>query len=45
MHDDSGGIWPYLSVLLVAVVIGVALAIYVAGFRNEIMAILTQSPT
>jgi hypothetical protein len=43
--DDQGGIWPYLAVLLVAGVIGVGLAVYVAGYRNEIMAILTQSPT
>jgi ABC-type phosphate transport system permease subunit len=45
VHDDPGGIQPYLSVVLVAVVIGVALAIYLAGYRDEIMAILNQSPT
>jgi hypothetical protein len=42
---DEGGIKPYLAVVLVAVVIVAALAIYVAGSRDEIMAILTQSPT
>ena len=43
--NDSGGVWPYLAVLLVAAVIGIGLAVYVAGYRTEIMAILTQSPT
>jgi len=43
--DEDGGIGPYLAVLLVAVVLVVGLAIYVAGFREEIIAILTQSPT
>jgi len=33
------------AVLLVAAVIGIGLAVYIAGYRNEIMAILTQSPT
>jgi hypothetical protein len=45
MTDDQGGIRPYLAVLLVAAVIGIGLAVYIAGYRNEIMAILTQSPT
>lgn len=45
MTDDPGGVWPYLSVLLVAAVLGIGLAVYVAGYRDEIMAILTQSPT
>lgn len=45
MNDNQGGVWPYLAVLLVAAVIGLGLAVYVAGYRNEIMAILTQSPT
>jgi hypothetical protein len=43
--NDSGGVRPYLAVLLVAAVIGIGLAVYIAGYRNEIMAILTQSPT
>jgi hypothetical protein len=43
--DDEGGIGPYLAVVLAAVVIGVGLALYVAGYRDEILAILTQSPT
>lgn len=45
MSSDQGGIWPYLAVLLVAAIIGLGLAVYVAGYRTEIMAILTQSPT
>ena len=45
MHDDPGGIRPYVSVLLAAAVIGIALVIYIAGYRDEIMAILNQSPT
>ena len=43
--DDTGGIGPYLTIMLVALVIGLGLAIYVAGYRDEILAILTQSPT
>jgi hypothetical protein len=43
--EDDGRITPYLAVVLVAIVLVVALAIYVAGSRDEIMAILTQSPT
>jgi hypothetical protein len=43
--DERGGIGPYLAVLLVALVVVVALAVYVAGYREEIIAILTQSPT
>jgi hypothetical protein len=45
VRDDPGGIRPYIGVVLVALVIGVALAFYVAGYRDEIMAILNQSPT
>ena len=44
-QDDAGGIGPYLAVLVVALAIGVGLAVYVFGYRDEIMAILTQSPT
>lgn len=44
-HDEVGGIGPYLAILIVAVVIGVGLGIYVLGYRDEILAILTQSPT
>ena len=43
--SDEGGIGPYLGVLLVALVIAVGLAVYVLGYRDEILAILTQSPT
>ena len=43
--DDPGGIGPYLAILAVALVIGVGLAVYVLGYRDQIMAILTQSPT
>jgi hypothetical protein len=42
---DDGGLRPYLGVLLVALVIAVGLAVYVLGYRDEILAILTQSPT
>lgn len=41
----NNGAWPYLTVVLVAVVISVGLVVYLAGYRSEIMAILTQSPT
>ena len=43
--EESGGIGPYAAVLVVALVIGVGLAVYVLGYRDEIVAILTQSPT
>ena len=43
--DEAGGIRPYLAVLLVALTIGVGLGVYVLGYRHEILAILTQSPT
>jgi hypothetical protein len=43
--EETGGIGPYLAVLVVALVIGVGLALYVVGYRDEILAILTQSPT
>ena len=36
---------PYLVVLAVGVVIGIAVLAYVALHRDEILAILTQSPT
>jgi uncharacterized protein HemX len=44
-QDEPGGIGPYLLVVLVAVVLALALGVYVAGYRDEIIAILTQSPT
>lgn len=43
--DESGGIGPYLMVVVVAVVLALALGLYVFGYRDEIRAILTQSPT
>jgi hypothetical protein len=43
--DDEGGIKPYLTIVLVAVVLAVALGLYVAGYRDEILPSLTQSPT
>ena len=43
--DEVGGIGPYLAVMLVALTIGVGLGVYVLGYRHEILAILTQSPT
>jgi hypothetical protein len=43
--DERGGIGPYVAVIIVAVVVGVGLALYIAGYRDEIQAILTQSPT
>ena len=42
---QGDGVGPYLAVLLAALVIGAGLAVYVLGYRDEIMAILTQSPT
>jgi hypothetical protein len=44
-QEDEGGIGPYLAIVVVAVVIGLGLAVYVVGYRDEIMAMLTQSPT
>ena len=46
-HDDpdDGGIGPYVVVVLVAVVLALALGVYVVGYRDEILAIVTQSPT
>lgn len=41
----NDGVWPYLTVIIVALVIGVGLAVYISGYRAEITAILTQSPT
>jgi hypothetical protein len=43
--DDRGGIGPYVAILLTALVLGGGLALYIAGYRDEIVAILTQSPT
>ena len=43
--DEAGGIGPYLGVLVVALVISIGLVVYVFGYRDEILAILTQSPT
>jgi hypothetical protein len=43
--DERGGTGPYVAVILVALVVGVGLALYIAGYRDEILAILTQSPT
>jgi hypothetical protein len=36
---------PYLAIMAVALAIGAGLAVYVAVYRAEIAAILTQSPT
>jgi hypothetical protein len=44
-REESGGFAPYVGVLLVALVIGIGLVLYVVGYRAEIVAILTQSPT
>ena len=44
-RHDEGGIGPYVAVVAVALAIGLGLALYVAGYRDEILAILTQSPT
>jgi hypothetical protein len=43
--DEGNGIGPYVVIVLVAVVLALALGVYVAGYRDEIVAILTQSPT
>lgn len=43
--EEPGGVKPYLATIAAALAIGVGLAIYVSGYRNEIVAILTQSPT
>ncbi len=43
--DEDGGVGPYVGVLLVALCVGIGLALYVVGYRSEILAILTQSPT
>jgi len=42
---SDGWLSPYLVVLAVALVIGIALLAYVAIYRDEIIAIVTQSPT
>lgn len=42
--SEDGGIGPYLVVLVVAVVIGVAVAVYVFGYRHEILTMLSQNP-
>jgi hypothetical protein len=44
-REEDSGVAPYLAVIAVALVIGAGLAIYVFGYRDEIVAILTQSPT
>jgi hypothetical protein len=43
--EEPSGAGPYVAILLVALAIGAGLALYVAGYRDEIVAILTQSPT
>ena len=45
LDDEDRGIGPYLAILAVAAVIGLGLALYVVGYHDEIMAILTQAPT
>ncbi len=42
--DREGALAPYLTVLAVGVMIGVAVLGYVLLHRDEIIAILTQSP-
>ncbi len=42
---EPGGPGPYLAVVLVALALGVGLAVYLIGYRDEILAILTQLPT
>ena len=44
-ESDEAVIGPYLGVLVVALVIAIGLAVYVFSYRDEILAILTQSPT
>ena len=44
-ESDEASIGPYLGVLLVALAIAIGLAVYVFSYRDEILAILTQSPT
>ena len=43
--DRENALVPYLAVLAVGVIIGIAVLGYVALHRAEIIAILTQSPT
>jgi hypothetical protein len=51
MHDrdrraeQTNALVPYLTVLAVGIVIGLAVLAYAALHRAEIIAILTQSPT
>ncbi|HZO25460.1 MAG TPA: hypothetical protein VFH48_05630 [Chloroflexota bacterium] len=44
-QDEHSGPSPYLAVIAVALVIGVGIAVYVFGYRDEILSILTQLPT
>lgn len=44
-HEEHGGLGPYLAIVAAATVVGVAVAMYVLGYREEILAILTQLPT
>jgi hypothetical protein len=43
--QEPGGIGPYVAILVTALAIGAGLAVFVSGYRDEIVAILTQSPT
>ena len=44
-RTDDGGLRVYALILAVAVVLGVGVLLYVAAYRQEIVAIVTQSPT
>lgn len=44
-EDDAGGARSYVMVVLIGLVIGAGLLLFVAGYRDEIVAILSQSPT
>ncbi|MGE3268739.1 MAG: hypothetical protein AB7P40_08340 [Chloroflexota bacterium] len=43
--EDESSLRPYLAILAVAVVTGLGLLLFLAGHRQEIMAMLTQLPT
>lgn len=42
---EDGDIGPYLGVVVVALVIALGLTVYVLSYRDQIVAILTKSPT
>ena len=43
--QEDGGVRTYVAILIAALLVGLGLAVYVAGYRDEILAIIFQSPT